>query len=258
MNMYVYRVFHQWKQPKGFSITVPVINYYNLFQFLVPAEVEIDGQRIKTKPNACILSEPMQPRGFYFPEGAVLNWTHMKKSVLPLIQEFDIPVNCVLYPDNPEKLSALFQKIMREFNSDNLHREALTDTYTRELMIKLSRGIRSDRNNNGGKNRALLEKLRWQILSNPEERWSVEDMAKQVSLSPSRLHAIYKDTFGISPTRDVIQIRIEQAKTLLQMDADMTIPSVSDRLGYHNQYHFIRQFKAITGMTPGAYRKKNQ
>ncbi len=255
--MYVFRVQYQWEQPEDFCISVPVREYYNLFQFLTSAEVVIDGQRIETKPNACILSAPMQPRWFHFPDRAVMHWTHLKKDILSLIEEYDIPLNCVFYPDNPEELSAVFQKIMREFNSDDLHREALTDNYTRELMIKLSRGIHSNGRNNGGKNREMLERLRWQILSNPGKDWSVEDMAKQVSLSPSRLHVVYKEVFGITPTRDVIQIKIEQAKALFQMDAEMTLPMVAERLGYHNQYHFIRQFKAITGITPGAYRKKN-
>lgn len=47
------------RQSREFIIE-KVKHYYNLFQFLTPAEVEIDGKRIKTKPNACILSAPMQ------------------------------------------------------------------------------------------------------------------------------------------------------------------------------------------------------
>jgi AraC-like DNA-binding protein len=82
-------------------------------------------------------------------------------------------------------------------------------------------------------------------------------MAQQVSLSPSRFHAVYKAMFDISPMADVINAKIDRAKTLLIMDEKIGILEISERLGYSNQYHFIRQFKAATGMTPGQYRKKN-
>lgn len=106
------------RQSREFIIE-KVKHYYNLFQFLTPAEVEIDGKRIKTKPNACILSAPMQPRWLHFPCRAVMNWTHQKKDVLPLIEGYNIPLNCVFYPDNPEEISAVFRQNTRKFNSGN-------------------------------------------------------------------------------------------------------------------------------------------
>lgn len=37
-----------------------------------------------------------------------------------------------------------------------------------------------------------------------------------------------------------------------------TLAEVAERLGYKSTQHFILQFKAATGMTPGAYRKNNR
>jgi len=37
---------------------------------------------------------------------------------------------------------------------------------------------------------------------------------------------------------------------------DMTIAKVAELTGYTNQYHFIRQFKQITGKTPGQTKAK--
>lgn len=63
--------------------------------------------------------------------------------------------------------------------------------------------------------------------------------------------------FGASPHEDIIGAKVEQAKTILQMERDATLVCVAEKLGYKNQYHFIRRFKSVTGITPGTYRKEN-
>ena len=37
---------------------------------------------------------------------------------------------------------------------------------------------------------------------------------------------------------------------------DSTLAVISESLGYGRTAHFIRQFRAVTGMSPGAYRKE--
>ena len=53
----------------------------------------------------------------------------------------------------------------------------------------------------------------------------------------------------------MIRGKMDHAKSLLLMDEYIPLATIAERLGYSSQYHFIRQFKQITGMTPGAYRK---
>lgn len=50
-------------------------------------------------------------------------------------------------------------------------------------------------------------------------------------------------------------MRISLAKSLLRSNQDMTLAETAEKLGYNDQYHFIRQFKAATGQTPGKYRR---
>lgn len=54
--------------------------------------------------------------------------------------------------------------------------------------------------------------------------------------------------------QDLIDARIARAKTLLA-NKELDTVQLAEALGYNDQYHFIRQFKARTGQTPGAYRK---
>ncbi len=55
--------------------------------------------------------------------------------------------------------------------------------------------------------------------------------------------------------QDLIDAKIGYAKSLLLSNDQLPLPDVAEKLGYNDQYHFIRQFKAVAGTTPGAYRK---
>jgi AraC-like DNA-binding protein len=63
--------------------------------------------------------------------------------------------------------------------------------------------------------------------------------------------------FGTSPINDLIEARISAARSLLMAEGDLSVAQVAERLGYNDQYHFIRQFKAANGQSPGQFRKNN-
>ena len=122
--MYVMRVQHNWRRPAGFCINEPVTAYYNLFHFPEPVQIRVGDEIIFTKPDACILSQPKQPRWFYMPNDGTMNWMHNFVSISPLLEKYQIPLNGIFYPSNPSFISDLFRKIYKEFNSGDPFREA--------------------------------------------------------------------------------------------------------------------------------------
>lgn len=257
--MYIFRVQCNWLQKAGSAITVPVVNYYNFFHFPTPIEIEVDGQRFMTRPNACIFSAPMQPRGFYFSKDTTMNWVHAFKDIAELLEEYEIPLNIVFYPANPGFIPDILRRLMLENLSHNPYKEDMMDSYSREFLIHLSRAVHGDPIPQiSSAEQKKLYRLRWALLSQPERRWTIADMADLASLSPSRFHAVYKAMFGVPPMKDMINAKIDSAKALLLMDENPTVAEVAEQLGYKNQQHFISQFKAVTGMTPGTYRKNNR
>ncbi len=258
--MYINKIQYRWRREAGADIQGPVWKYYNLFCFPEPVEVNVDGVKIRTRNNACIFTEPKHPRGFCFPQETRIHWLHAYRNIEDLLRVYEIPLNCVFYPDDPELVAELFHKIRYEFISTRPHRDRMLAAYTQALVIALSRGEHAEEagmQSAGAANRKLRQ-LRDEMLSRPEEKWSVQEMAQRLCISPSRLHTVYKNAFGVSPMKDVIRGKIDYAKSLLVLDQQITLSVVAEKLGYTNQYHFIRQFKEVTGMTPGAYRNKNR
>ena len=258
--MYIKRIWYDWRQKAGDSITGKVNQYYNLFHFPTPIQIKVDGEMIETRPDACILTERGRHRWFYFPEDSSMNWFHTNHEATDLFEKYDIPVNSVFYPNDPEFLGEFFRKMRMEFVSDAPHSKEMLDHYFHEFLIKLSRSLHQDSEQTitSKTERKKLEDLRARILSQPEKEWTVESMASSVSLSASRFHAVYKSLFSSSPMNDVIRARVDAAKVLLISSPDAPVTELAEKLGYKNPYHFIRQFKAVTGITPGAYQKKNR
>ena len=250
----LYRTF--WKA--GESVSVPVRKKYSLFHFPEPVEIRIGDTLYITKPDAVIISRPDEPRWFYFANDVHFNFLHATLDIGPLFEKYDIPMGTILYPENPDFLNGIFRKLRMEYLSEDPLAKDMQDVYVRELLIRLSRSIRTDGGKVGlsAKQQEQLRRLRLSVLSRPEKKWAVEEMAKSLSLSTSRFHVVYKTMFGVSPVSDLIQARIDRAKLLLLED-ESTLAVIAEKLGYKNPYDFSRQFTKITGTTPGNYRKNN-
>ena len=244
-----------WKA--GECICVPLRKKYGLFHFPEPVEIRIGDTLCITKPNAVILSSPDEPRWFNFSRDTRFNFFHAHMGIEELIEKYEIPMNCILYPQNPEFLNSGFQRLRMEYLSHERNAGDMQDIYIRELLIKLSRDLHDPRNMPEGKMQKRLRELRLEMLSQPEKKWNVPDMAKTLSLSPSRFHVVYRRMFGTTPAKDLIAARVDRAKVLLLEDQYDNLAGLAEKLGYKNPYDFSRQFKQLTGIAPGAYRKKN-
>lgn len=101
-----------------------------------------------------------------------------------------------------------------------------------------------------------LAEMRRLIYVSPELDWSVPEMAKMLHVSDAYLQELYKTTFGVSCRADVINSRIEAAKSLLD-GTSLSVSEVGYRCGYNSAVHFSRQFSRITGCQPSKWKQRN-
>lgn len=100
-----------------------------------------------------------------------------------------------------------------------------------------------------------LKKLRREIHKAPELEWSLSVLAKRLNISKSYVQKLYREHFGISYIDDLIEARIDMAKKLL-LTTDLRISEVAASCGYQNATHFMRQFRAKTGLSPSGFRDR--
>ncbi|QJC54546.1 AraC family transcriptional regulator [Paenibacillus albicereus] len=83
---------------------------------------------------------------------------------------------------------------------------------------------------------------------------SVEDVAARWGLSSRSLQRLFRTYVGMPPKAVIRRYRLHETMGLASGDPDWA--ALALELGYFDQAHLIRDFKAVVGMTPGSYAKR--
>ena len=82
---------------------------------------------------------------------------------------------------------------------------------------------------------------------------NVSTICESFFISPSTLYRIFKERFGKSPKSFITEKKIEAAKRMIVADGS-SVSAVASSLNFYDSHHFIRTFRAHTGMSPAEYR----
>lgn len=249
---------HAWPEPAGFKILRPQGHEDHTFlHFLNEVHMKINGQALTLPPNSFLFFRSGTPQEFESLLPLAHDWFHFRGDLSALLKESGLEADRVYMGRGGAFITQIVKEMETEFFWNKDHREALMDLKLRELLYRLGRAV-------GGQESeevelaavAKFKRLRRRVFSSLNERWTVARMADAVGYSPSRFNAIYHTIYGISPTADLIEARIDRAKNLLLLP-DLSVERIGEWLGYQNTTHFIRQFKSRVGVSPSVYRKNH-
>ncbi|MBN1942120.1 MAG: helix-turn-helix transcriptional regulator [Phycisphaerae bacterium] len=82
-------------------------------------------------------------------------------------------------------------------------------------------------------------------------------LAAEVGMGTSTLRRRFRGEMGFPMHHFALQQRIALARTML-LETSLPIKTVAGRLGFRDVYFFTRQFKQITGLSPGAFRNSRE
>ncbi|MCU1348706.1 MAG: AraC family transcriptional regulator, partial [Acidobacteria bacterium] len=85
----------------------------------------------------------------------------------------------------------------------------------------------------------------------------VEEVARRVGVSASRLSHVFRAQFGRSVGAYLRDLRIEAAAQALR-ETDLSIAAIAADSGFADQAHLSRTFRARRGTTPMAYRRQHR
>lgn len=254
MNVNISKIRHRWPEKAGFTLNRPHgAGEYILLHFLTSVELSFGGARQIVHPGAFIVFSPDTGHSFFSRERLVHDWMHLTGDVTEWMESFGLHPDTLYQPGIASEISEITAFLENEFWAERAYWNELSIAKLTELLIRISHSLSGEnsRNDIDADITAHLHELRAGLLSEPELRRTVADMARKVNLSPSRFLYLYRSLFGISPVNDLIQIRIEKARALLS--SGVSVSDVADQLGYSNVYHFIRQFRKAEGTTPKQY-----
>ncbi len=85
----------------------------------------------------------------------------------------------------------------------------------------------------------------------------VEDLIRATYLSPTRFRTLFREYAGMPPHKYLVQHTLKAAIPLLR-GTDMTIPEISERLGFDSPSYFGKYIKKHTGLTPRDFQKQKK
>ncbi|MER5352662.1 helix-turn-helix domain-containing protein [Kitasatospora sp. NPDC002551] len=93
----------------------------------------------------------------------------------------------------------------------------------------------------------------WQRLRDAHGGLTARELAAATGRGERRLQHVFRDHVGVPPKTLSRILRFQRALTLSGL-GDLTLADVAARSGYHDQAHMNRDFRALSGRTPGELR----
>jgi LacI family transcriptional regulator len=86
---------------------------------------------------------------------------------------------------------------------------------------------------------------------------AVGAVLERLSVSRSVLERRFKAALGRTPKREILRVRLEQARRLLS-ESHLPLDAIARRCGFATYKYFGDAFRRELGLRPGAYRKQHQ
>ena len=92
------------------------------------------------------------------------------------------------------------------------------------------------------------------IDENITEKILVNTLCRKAYLSRNAFFRLFKEQFGVTPLEYINHERIKLAKQLLA-SSNQSITQTGMQCGFTDVNYFVRIFRKVEGITPGAYQK---
>jgi AraC-like DNA-binding protein len=124
-----------------------------------------------------------------------------------------------------------------------------------ENMARLAEYFLRERLPEPDENVELINRIVQTAIEN-REITKVEEMVHEFGINKRTLQRLFSRYVGVSPKWVIQRYRLQEAADLIEKGGIPDWPKLSQDLGYYDQAHFIKSFKAMIGKSPEEYIKE--
>lgn len=210
---------------------------------------ESDGCEQRVMAGDVTLLKPGTPHRYGTPKGKSWDfvWAHftgglMDASLLPLdaLTNRQIEQHAVR-----ERIYHAFLRVLSDSREQGAYWHELCMGSLREVLILLAKQQSSGFD-------PRIEETLYLLAQRMQESVRIEELARSVGLSASRLSHLFKENTGESIVEALNRMRIKQASLLLAHTNRNAAEAAHD-VGFLNYNHFTRQFRKYIGVTPSEF-----
>jgi len=233
---------------------------YYLVHYVLDGEgrLTLNGKTYAIKKNTAFFFMPYsEPE--YHPD--MLNpWTYIWVGFFgdladTFLQTVGVNENQPLYFDQNKILAPLFEKIYHLYSNYG-HLELRATAAFIEIIGSVAEKHATQKTCLSKPERNYNAALAF-INNNYQFKITINDIAKNVDVTPNYLSSLFKARIGMCPKKFLTDFRMTKAQKLLETGR-FTVKQIAVLVGYDNQLHFSAEFKKYSGQSPLNYYKEYQ
>lgn len=157
---------------------------------------------------------------------------------------------------NNEEIAYLINKIIKVCSDTSREKDVLADLTLKELLVRIMQTQNLNVLHGEAASHNPLAYVIGYIKSNLNEKISIESLSNKACMSKATFYRLFKRELGISPNDFILTEKMKKAKEML-LKPGIKIAAISYELGFSDANYFIRAFKKVVGMTPGAFQSQS-
>ena len=215
-----------------------------------------EGDLIIINPNEIhngLVLEPENPSLEFFIGFKDFKYKNMENNTL-FKNEFPV-ITSSFY--TRKYLKNLIEAILYENSQNQEGKYFMLKTYLIQFILLVIREKDKEKNVNETAKSKVSKEISEYFHNHFSEKISLEQIAKNMYLSPFYISKIFKEEVGDTPINYLIKIRLEHAKELLLSHSNLSIKEIASIVGYDDAYYFSKIFKKYYGYSPAEFKKRS-
>ncbi len=164
-----------------------------------------------------------------------------------------------------DELANIYEKILHEYAHINQDSLLVIENFMQILLVYVKRiyesadsQVETTSLNNDFVSPSFLmvaNKFKELVLLHYLEEKSVSAYAERLSVTPKYLNDCVRISYGKTAKEIINEVLLLDAKMMLARQ-EVSIKEIADRLNFEDYSHFVKFFKAQTGLSPAKFRKQ--
>lgn len=205
---------------------------------------------VQMKAGELLVIPPHTKHGYKIEETDLVAyyWIHFSgEKIRMLIEDLQLETEFVYSIGLSTGITRLFDLIIKELQTKNMHYNAVTSGLLIQLLSVIAQKKNMDSQSVGIKRAIAAIRAEYNIDE------SLESYAKNSGYSKYHFIRLFKEATGLTPIEYRIQIRLENACSLLR-STSYSMREISEAVGFTDAAYFSRLFKKRFGQSPQNYR----
>ena len=230
------------------------IDEFNRLYCVLDGHAVIQGEkgRLNLEPGYIYLIPGQYKFHYNCPDSILLLWVHFQLDFLPGLDVFQ--------RYNPEPLYSASADDIENFKYMIAHLEATSPEMFLEIRVLLLRLIKPFMPNDWSmiqpdpENEARLKPALELLNKYYCQPFDLRATARAVKMNPASMSDLFRRTFGVSPSRYLMKLRIRRAQNLL-LTTDRRISDIAAECGFEDPLYFSRIFRKRCCVAPREFRQ---